>query len=163
MNEARQQQQDYNSHVSRERKNTQRLLRLRNDNELQLQNEILEKNKIIACLTKKLKDSTKIILSLNTKLSSGAEQQKQQVQKAVGKEVGALQQSHSRVLEDVKAKFENEIENLATKLQQSEDEKASLLVNFKRLEVEQEEQKSQGEKSMHDQTSQLHQIINAKV
>ena len=49
---------DYLGHVTRERESTQKLLRLRNENELQLQNDILEKNKIIKDLTKKLKDST---------------------------------------------------------------------------------------------------------
>ena len=54
---------DYLGHVNRERESTQKLLRLRNENELHLQNDILEKNKIIKDLTRKLKDSTQIIIS----------------------------------------------------------------------------------------------------
>ena len=54
--------QSYLGHVVRERESTQKLLRMRNENELHLQNDILEKNKLIKDLTKKLKDSTQIII-----------------------------------------------------------------------------------------------------
>lgn len=57
--------QSYLGHVVRERESTQKLLRMRNENELHLQNDILEKNKLIKDLTKKLKDSTQIIIGQN--------------------------------------------------------------------------------------------------
>lgn len=44
-----------------------RLLKQRNDNELKLQNEIIDKNSLIKDLTKKLKESTQIILQINMK------------------------------------------------------------------------------------------------
>ncbi len=56
---------EYISHSTKERQSTLRLLRIRNDNELNLQNDILEKNKTITDLTKKLKESTCIIFNLN--------------------------------------------------------------------------------------------------
>ena len=44
-----------------------KLLKQRNDNELKLQSEILDKNGVIKGLTKKLKESTAIILQINEK------------------------------------------------------------------------------------------------
>lgn len=44
-----------------------KLLKQRNDNELKLQSEILDKNGVIKGLTKKLKESTSIILQINEK------------------------------------------------------------------------------------------------
>lgn len=49
-----------------------KLLKQRNENELKLQSEVLEKNNLIKDLTKKLKESTQIILSIDLKNSKMA-------------------------------------------------------------------------------------------
>lgn len=53
--------------VVSEKEQAHNLLRKRNEQELKLQSEILEKNSIIESLTKKLKESTQIILQINQK------------------------------------------------------------------------------------------------
>ena len=64
------QRDQYINHMKKEKENTMRLLKVRNENELTLQNEILEKNQLIKNLTKKLKESTQIIVSLNQKTNN---------------------------------------------------------------------------------------------
>lgn len=51
--------------LASEKEQAHNLLRKRNETELKLQSEILEKNSIIENLTKKLKESTVIILQIN--------------------------------------------------------------------------------------------------
>lgn len=60
-------QEDEISQVVKEKESALKLLKTRNETELKLQSEILEKNSIIENLTRKLKESTQIILSINLK------------------------------------------------------------------------------------------------
>ena len=53
--------------LGKEKENIMSLLKTRNENELKLQCEILDKNSVIENLTKKLKESTHLILSINLK------------------------------------------------------------------------------------------------
>ena len=53
--------------LGKEKENMMSLLKTRNENELKLQCEILDKNSVIENLTKKLKESTHLILSINLK------------------------------------------------------------------------------------------------
>jgi hypothetical protein len=58
--------------AKKDKEGVMKLLKQRNENELKLQSEVLEKNNLIKDLTKKLKESTQIILSIDLKNSKMA-------------------------------------------------------------------------------------------
>ena len=87
--------------MERDRQSNLRLLKLRNENELSLQAEMLQKNKVVADLTNKLKKSTKLLVeSAEGKMDTSKKHQKELQEQLQGLE---------RTLKD---QFEDKLQSL---------------------------------------------------
>lgn len=103
--------------VQKEKESVMKLLKNRNEMELKLQSEIIDKNNIIQSLTKKLIQSTQIILQLNAKNATLSKSYSQKVGEKVKAKTAEMKVRESERLEKMQRDHASEVENARQELE----------------------------------------------